>query len=73
MKIIYSIVVLLTLSSSIIITSCKKGDVEKTFDLTLTGIVLNSPAQPGSAPDTVFASQVITTGIEAKLNENGAT
>ncbi len=73
MKKIYSIALLLTLAASTIFNSCKKGDIEKKFDLTLTGIVLNSPAQPGSSPDTVFASQVITTGIEAKLNENGAT
>lgn len=73
MKKINSFVLFLTLTTGIIFNSCKKGDVEKKFDLTLTGIVLNSPAQPGSAPDTVFSSQVITTGIEAKLNENGAT
>ena len=73
MKKIYSFALLLTLATSTLFNSCKKGDIEKKFDLNLTGIVLNSPAQPGSAPDTVFASQVITTGIEAKLNENGAT
>ena len=73
MKKIYFVVMLMTLASGLIFNSCKKGDVEKKFDLTLNGIVLNSPAQPGSSPDTVFASQVITTCIEAKLNENGAT
>lgn len=73
MKKNYSIVILMILTSSMIFNSCKKGDLEKKFDLALTGIVLNCPAQPGSVPDTVFVSQVITTGIEAKLNENGAT
>ncbi len=74
MKKISALLMLMTfMMSGIIFTSCKKGEIEKKFDLTLNGIVLNSPAQPGSAPDTVFASQVITTGIEAKLNENGAT
>ena len=73
MKKIYSIILVITLGSSVFISSCKKGDVDKKFDLSLTGIVLNVDSMNFDGNEKVFAQKLITTGIEAELNKNGAT
>ena len=68
-----SILLLILISASVVFTSCEKGEVEKKFDLTLTNFVLNTDGRAGFGTDTTLGTQVLTTGIEAKLNENGAT
>lgn len=71
-KFLFGIIMLFSFSS-LLLTSCDK-EVEGEFDLNLGPISVAVPAQgPPFSEFKTFASEVITTGIETALNENGAS
>jgi hypothetical protein len=73
MKTIKVISVFLFIAVAFTFSSCKKGDVTKTFDLVISGAQLQVDAQVFDGNEKTFSNKIITSGIEARLNEFGAT
>lgn len=73
MKTLKTISTFLFVAGALTFSSCKKGDVTKTFDLIITGAQLQVDAQAFDGNEKTFATKIITSGVEARLNEFGAT